>query len=106
MLIRCSSLKLLMTQTKSKKNSELSETAKTLIDAEMNHPVVQEIKDVMAQFPQVEMTDLHVWKVGKGKFSCILGLETTLADLSPDQVKAQLSIHEEIVHASVEIHHI
>ena len=84
----------------------LRETAKTLIDAEMNHPVVQEIKDVMAQFPQVEMTDLHVWKVGKGKFSCILGLETTLADLSPDQVKAQLSIHEEIVHASVEIHHI
>ena len=84
----------------------LRETAKTLIDAEMNHPVVQEIKDVMAQFPQVEMTDLHVWKVGKGKFSCILGLETTLADLSPDQVKAQLSIREEIVHASVEIHHI
>ena len=84
----------------------LRETAKTLIDAEMNHPVVQEIKDVMAQFPQVEMTDLHVWKVGKGKFSCILGLETTLADLSPDLVKAQLSIREEIVHASVEIHHI
>lgn len=31
MLIRCSSLKLLMTQPKSKKNSELSETAKSLI---------------------------------------------------------------------------
>jgi cation diffusion facilitator family transporter len=82
------------------------ETGKTLIDAEMGHPVVQEIKEVIAEFPQVEITDLHVWKVGKGKFSCILGLETAMSDLNPDQVKAALAIHEEIVHASVEIHHI
>ena len=84
----------------------IQETGKTLLDAEMEHPVVQEIKDVIAQLPHVEITDLHVWKVGKGKFSCILGLETSIADLTPDQVKRELSIHEEIVHASVEIHHI
>ena len=84
----------------------IQETGKTLIDAEMGHPVVQEIKEVIAEFPQVEITDLHVWKVGRGKFSCILGLETAMSDLNPDQVKAALAIHEEIVHASVEIHHI
>lgn len=84
----------------------MQETGKTLIDAEMGHPVVQEIKEVIAEFPQVEITDLHVWKVGRGKFSCILGLETAMSDLNPDQVKAALVIHEEIVHASVEIHHI
>lgn len=84
----------------------IQETGKTLLDAEMGHPVVQEIKDIIAQLPQVEITDLHVWKVGKGKFSCILGLETSIADLTPDQVKRELSIHEEIVHASVEIHYI
>lgn len=84
----------------------IQETGKTLLDAEMGHSVVQEIKDVIAQLPQVEITDLHVWKVGKGKFSCILGLETSIADLTPDQVKRELSIHEEIVHVSVEIHHI
>jgi len=84
----------------------MQETGKTLIDAEMGHPVVQEIKEVIAEFPQVEITDLHVWKVGRGKFSCILGLETAMSDLNPDQVKAALAIHEEIVHASVEIHHI
>lgn len=84
----------------------MQETGKTLIDAEMGHPVVQEIKEVVAEFPQVEITDLHVWKVGRGKFSCILGLETAMSDLNPDQVKAALVIHEEIVHASVEIHHI
>ncbi|WP_109440914.1 CDF family Co(II)/Ni(II) efflux transporter DmeF [Acinetobacter haemolyticus] len=84
----------------------MCETGKTLLDAEMAHPVVEEIREVVAQFPKVEITDLHVWKVGKGKFSCIVGLETNRADLTPDCVKAGLSIHEEIVHASVEIHYI
>ncbi|KKW79515.1 cobalt transporter [Acinetobacter sp. AG1] len=84
----------------------IQETGKTLLDAEMGHPVVQEIKNVIAQLPQVEITDLHLWKVGRGKFSCILGLETAMSDLNPDQVKVALAIHEEIVHASVEIHHI
>ncbi|GAB01925.1 MULTISPECIES: CDF family Co(II)/Ni(II) efflux transporter DmeF [Acinetobacter] len=84
----------------------IQETGKTLLDAEMEHPVVTEIRELIATFKDVEITDLHVWKVGKGKFSCILGLETTSADLNPDQIKAELSIHEEIVHASIEIHHI
>jgi len=85
----------------------IQETGKTLLDAEMGHPVVTEIRELIATFKDVEITDLHVWKVGKGKFSCILGLETTSADLNlnPDQIKAELSIHEEIVHASIEIHH-
>ncbi|WP_278396371.1 CDF family Co(II)/Ni(II) efflux transporter DmeF, partial [Acinetobacter venetianus] len=80
----------------------IQETGKTLLDAEMGHPVVTEIRELIATFKDVEITDLHVWKVGKGKFSCILGLETTSADLNlnPDQIKAELSIHEEIVHAS------
>lgn len=84
----------------------IQETGKTLLDAEMEHPVVAEIRELIATFKDVEITDLHVWKVGKGKFSCILGLETTIADLNPDRIKAELSIHEEIVHASIEIHHI
>lgn len=50
----------------------------------------------------VVITDLHVWKVGQGKFSCILALETA-HDLDADQVRTALAIHEEIVHISVEI---
>ncbi|MFI8010712.1 CDF family Co(II)/Ni(II) efflux transporter DmeF [Acinetobacter sp. ABJ_C4_1] len=82
----------------------LRDTGKTLLDAEMSHPVVAEIQEVIEQLSQVKITDLHVWKVGKGKFSCILALETNRTDLTPDSVKKALSIHEEIVHASVEIH--
>ncbi len=80
----------------------IQETGKTLLDAEMDHPVVEEIREVIAAFPLVEMTDLHVWKVGKGKFSCILALVTD-SGLNADQVREALSIHEEIVHVSVEI---
>lgn len=82
----------------------LRDTGKTLLDAEMSHPVVAEIQEVIEQLSQVKITDLHVWKVGKGKFSCILALETKKTDLTPDLVKKALSFHEEIVHASVEIH--
>lgn len=80
----------------------IKETGKTLLDAEMDHPVVEEIREVIAEFSVVEITDLHVWKVGKGKFSCILALATD-SNLNADQVRKALSIHDEIVHISVEI---
>lgn len=82
----------------------MQQTAKTLLDAEMDQPVVEEIKEVIIELdPTIHIVDLHVWKVGKGKFSCILALETNNASLTPFCIKKALSIHEEIVHASVEI---
>ena len=82
----------------------MKETGKTLLDAEMDHPVVEEIREVIAEFPKyIEITDIHVWKVAKGKFSCILALETDDISLTADQIRHALSIHDEIVHISVEI---
>ncbi|UGQ29875.1 CDF family Co(II)/Ni(II) efflux transporter DmeF [Acinetobacter calcoaceticus] len=82
----------------------IKETGKTLLDAEMDHPVVEEIREVIAEFPKhIEITDIHVWKVAKGKFSCILALETDDISLTADQIRHALSIHDEIVHISVEI---
>ena len=48
------------------------------------------------------ISDLHVWRVGKGKFACIVALETS-GDAAPAYFKAQLGIHEELVHIMVEI---
>ena len=80
------------------------ETGRTLLDAEMDHPVVDEIREVIQHLDSsILITDLHVWKVGKGKFSCILSLESSNKNLNSDLVRQSLSIHEEIVHVSVEI---
>lgn len=82
----------------------ITQTGKILLDAEMQEPVVEEIKEVIEDLDQnIEIIDLHVWQVGKGKFSCILSLQTENQFLNPQIVKKALSIHEEIVHASIEI---
>ncbi len=81
----------------------LRDTCRVLLDAEMDAPVVAEIRDVIAASPiSAEITDLHVWRVAKCKYACILSLSTT-EDVNPSYFKQQLSIHEEIVHITVEL---
>jgi len=84
----------------------LRDTGRVLLDAEMNAPVVEEIREVIAASPiRAQLNDLHVWRVGKGKFACILSLATD-NEVSPEYFKEQLSIHEELVHISIEINQI
>lgn len=85
----------------------LSETGKVLLDREMDHPVVEEIREVVETGPEAgdtRITDLHVWRVGKQKFSCALSVVTHDPALTPSRVRDQLAQHEEIVHATIEIH--
>ncbi len=83
----------------------LRDTGRVLLDAEMDAPVVSEIREVIEISPvDAEICDLHVWRVGKGKFACILSLVTT-ESIESDYFKKQLSIHEELVHISVEVNH-
>ena len=84
----------------------LVETGRVLLDREMDHPVVGEIREVVAALPgdgETEIVDLHVWRVGKGAYACALGLVTHDARLSAEQVRAALAEHEEIVHTTIEI---
>lgn len=81
----------------------LRDTSRVLLDAEMTAPVVEEIREVIAGSPiKAEICDLHVWRVGKGKYACILSL-AIVSDASPEYFREQLSIHEELVHISIEI---
>ncbi len=83
----------------------LRDTGRVLLDAEMDTPVVGEIREVIRVSPvDAEICDLHVWRVGKGKFACILSLVTN-ESVESDYFKKQLSIHEELVHISVEVNH-
>lgn len=86
--------------------SLLRDTGRVLLDAEMNAPVVAEIREAIAASPiKATLSDLHVWRVGKGKYACILSLATD-NEASPEYFKQQLSIHEELVHISIEINQI
>ena len=81
----------------------LRDTGRVLLDAELDAPVVAEIHEVIAASPvKAEITDLHVWRVGKGKYACMLSLAVTDA-VEPDYFRRQLSIHEELVHVTVEV---
>lgn len=83
--------------------SLLRDTGKILLDAEMQAPVVAEIRDaVRGSAIPAEIQDLHVWRVGKGKFACILSVATPEAR-SPDEFRALLAVHEELVHVTVEV---
>ncbi|MBL8429006.1 MAG: CDF family Co(II)/Ni(II) efflux transporter DmeF [Dechloromonas sp.] len=83
------------------------QSSRVLLDREMDHPVVAEIREVIAQLPldgQTELTDLHVWRVGTGAYACALSLLTHDETLTPMHIRQALAVHEEIVHATVEIH--
>ena len=81
----------------------IRETARALLDAEMDTPLVAEIHEVLQALPaEVDIQDLHVWRVGRGRYACMLSLQTA-ADLSADLVRERLAVHEELVHVTVEI---
>jgi len=78
-----------------------------LLDREMDHPVVSEIREVVESGPEISgtrCTDLHVWRVGTGTYACAISLVTHDPALTAARVRAQLAVHEEIVHVTVEIH--
>ena len=86
----------------------LIETGSVLLDREMDHPVVAEIREVVETGPQdggTRIADLHVWRVGKEAYSCAIAVVTRDRTLTPDAVRARLAVHQEIVHSTIEIHH-
>lgn len=86
----------------------IRDTTRVLLDAEMDRPVVEEIRDAIAAQPTwgsvTRMLDLHVWRIGRSKYACILSLSSSHPGLSVEAVLECLAIHEEIVHLTVEIH--
>lgn len=88
----------------------IRDTSRVLLDREMDHPVVDEIRAAISTHPSWKilprLVDIHVWRVGRQKFAVILSLVTEDANLTPEAVKRVLTQHEELAHISVEIHHV
>jgi cation diffusion facilitator family transporter len=82
----------------------LRSTGRILLDAEMDAPVVEKIREALrAAAVPAEIHDLHVWRVGKGRYACILGI-TTASAATPQYFRSLLENHRELVHVTVEVH--
>lgn len=84
----------------------LRDSGRVLLDREMDHGVVDEVKDAVARSADADtrIADLHVWRVGKARYACILSLVTHDPALTPERVKTWLARHGELAHVTVEIH--
>ena len=84
----------------------IAQTGKVLLDREMDHPVVDEIRSMIETAAAgTRVTDLHVWRVGKNVYSCALTVVTNDPSMTPAAIRARLRVHEEIVHSTIEVHH-
>lgn len=82
------------------------DTGRILLDREMDHPVVGEIREVVesgADAGETRVVDLHVWRVGKSVYACALTVVTHDRVLDAERIRQQLSVHEEIVHSTIEV---
>ncbi len=85
----------------------LIDSGKVLLDREMDHPVVEEIRAAVETGEDAGATrisDLHVWRVGRNAYACALSLVTHDRALDAAAVRRALSVHEEIAHVTVEVH--
>jgi Co/Zn/Cd efflux system component len=85
----------------------IGQTAKVLLDREMDHPVVAEIREVVETDDAAEtrVTDLHVWRVGRAAYACAMTVVTHDRGLTAADVREKLAVHEEVVHATIEMHY-
>jgi cation diffusion facilitator family transporter len=83
----------------------LRDSGRILLDAEMDAPVVAEVREVIerGEVP-AKIRDLHVWRVGRDKYAVVLSVSTA-SDKDCEYFRNALAVHEELVHVTVEVVH-
>ena len=87
----------------------IQQTSRVLLDREMDHQVVDEIREVIVELStqsSVQINDLHVWRVSRNGYACAIALITNDHSLTPKSLKEALSVHEEVVHVTAEINYV
>ena len=80
----------------------LGDTGAVLLDAAPNSSLEAEIREGIED-GDAKITDLHVWRVGPGKFAAIVSL-VAKHPLPPAAYADRVLIHEELVHVTIEAH--
>ncbi len=77
-------------------------TSRVLLDREMDHALVAAIREAIESDGHSRVSDLHLWRVGRAHFACIVGVVTP-EPRTPNDYRQQLRQHEELVHVTVEV---
>ena len=80
--------------------SLMRDTASVLLDKTDNH-VADEVRELLDQSGDLQITDLHVWRVGPEARAAIVSVQSS-SELSADDVRAALNPVHEITHLTVE----
>ncbi len=82
----------------------LRDCGRALLDREIDDTLAARLrKSVEDAGGETRVADLHLWRVGKRSFACILSVVTHDATLTPSSVKAGLARYPELAHVTVEI---
>jgi cation diffusion facilitator family transporter len=81
----------------------LRDSGRILLDAEMDAPVVAEVREVIERGAvPATITDLHVWRVGREKYAVMVSI-TTPSSEDAEYFRRALGVHEELAHVTVEV---
>jgi cation diffusion facilitator family transporter len=81
----------------------IKQSAKILLDAEMDDPIVEEVIESINDIDKnIQINDLHIWKVGKGKYSCILSISVEENEININEIKKHLAKDKKLVHITIE----
>ena len=81
----------------------LRDSGRILLDAEMDAPVVAEIREVIEHGAvPARITDLHVWRVARAKYAVVVSVATESTKDS-EYFRLALGVHEELAHVTVDV---
>jgi cation diffusion facilitator family transporter len=80
----------------------LRDSARVLLDREMDAPLVREIRKAVEVDGDAEIADLHVWRVGRASHAAVLTV-VAHAPLTPEAYRARLAGIASLQHVSVEV---
>ena len=80
----------------------IADSARVLLDREMDAPVVGEIRRAIQSDDDAEIADLHVWRVGRAAYAAVI---TVVAHqpLTPAAYRERVAAIPSLVHVSVEV---
>jgi cation diffusion facilitator family transporter len=80
----------------------IRDTSRVLLDREMDHPVVGEIRECLERDGNTRVSDLHVWRIGRASFACAVSVESSGA-ITPEAYRERLAEHQEVAHSTIEV---